>query len=125
MIHSVSETEAVHAVIGAYITGAKSGDLAVLAEAFHSSAWMYGFFGGAATNVPIADFFTIVTSNPSPSTSGEEYRAVVSSVSVTGTAASAIVQEENYLGCDFVDHFSLLRTDGKWQIVAKTYHQVR
>ena len=29
--------------------------------------------------------------------------------------------ETDYLGCDFVDYFSVARIDGRWQITNKTY----
>jgi hypothetical protein len=33
----------------------------------------------------------------------------------------AVLAEEDYLGCDFVDYFSVARIDGRWQIDNKTY----
>ncbi len=29
--------------------------------------------------------------------------------------------EADYLGCDFVDYFSVERIDGRWQITNKTF----
>jgi hypothetical protein len=33
----------------------------------------------------------------------------------------AVLVEHDYLGCDFVDYFSLARVDGRWVITNKTY----
>ena len=33
----------------------------------------------------------------------------------------SVLAETDYLGCDFVDYFSVARIDGRWQITNKTY----
>ena len=38
-----------------------------------------------------------------------------------GDAGVAVLVETDYLGCDFVDYFSVARIDGRWQITNKTY----
>ncbi len=105
-------------VVQLYIDGA-NGDVAKLEEAFHPDAWMFGHIGPMVTNIPIGEFFKMVAA--SPGMAGPGYRAHVSSVDVVGDAAVATLVEEDYLGCDFVDFFSLARIDGTWKIVNKTY----
>ena len=43
------------------------------------------------------------------------------SIHVTGDAGVAVLAEQDYLGCDFVDYFSVARIGGEWKIVNKTY----
>jgi hypothetical protein len=69
--------------------------------------------------VPIAEFFSLARqSGPAE----DDYRAEVQSVAIEGTAAVATLVEENYLAHDFVDYFSLLKIDGEWKIVNKSFH---
>lgn len=120
----IAEIEAVHEMIGRYVAGTRSGDVDVLASAFHADATMYGFLNGDATNVPIGAFFDMVKSFDAPEKTGAPYRARITSVEVNETAATATLVEENYLGFTFVNYFTLLRCGGDWRIVSKTYQQL-
>lgn len=108
----------VRAVIQLYIDGA-SGDASKLKEAFHPDAHMFGRIGDMATYVPIGEFIDMVDS--SPSMAGPDYTADVRTVDVAGDAGVAVLVEHDYLGCDFVDYFTVARIDGRWWITNKTY----
>jgi hypothetical protein len=108
----------VRAVIQLYIDGA-NGDVAKLKAAFHPDARMMGHIGPMDTYVPITAFFDMVAGRPGMA--GPNYRAFVRSIDVTGDAGVAVLVETDYLGCDFVDYFSVARIDGRWQITNKTY----
>ena len=105
-------------VIQLYIDGA-NGDVPKLEEAFHADARMYGHIGPMDTYVPIGDFFKLVADNPG--LAGPDYRAWITSMNVVGDAAVVVLQEDDYMGCSFVDFFSLARIDDRWKIVNKTY----
>ena len=115
---SMSDFDEIERVIQLYIDGA-NGDVAKLEEAFHPDARMFGHIGPMDTYVPIGDFFKIVADNPGMA--GPNYKAKITSINAVGDAAVAVLVEEDYMGCDFVDFFSLARVDGRWQIVNKTY----
>jgi hypothetical protein len=106
-------------VVQLYIDGA-SGDVGKLEEAFHADARMFGHVGDVHTYVPIGEFFKIVA-NSAGHLAGPNYSSSIRSIEVVGDAAVAILEEKDYMGCDFVDFFSLARIDGRWQIVNKTY----
>ena len=108
----------VRAVIDLYIEGA-SGDAGKLKDAFHPDARMFGHIGDMETYVPIGDFIGMVES--SPSMAGPGYTADVRMVDVAGDAGVAVLVEHDYLGCDFVDYFTVARIDGRWWITNKTY----
>jgi hypothetical protein len=108
----------VRAVIDLYIEGA-SGDAGKLRDAFHPDARMFGHIGDMETYVPIGDFIGMVES--SPSMAGPDYTADVRMVDVSGDAGVAVLVEHDYLGCDFVDYFTVARIDGRWWITDKTY----
>jgi hypothetical protein len=114
----MDDLEEINRVVQLYVDGA-NGDVAKLEEAFHPNAWMFGHVGEMNTYFPIGEFFKMVTDMPG--LAGPDYRARVTSVDVVGDAAVATLAEEDYMGCDFVDYFSLARIDGVWKIVNKTY----
>ena len=37
--------------------------------------------------------------------------------------ATAKLVETGFMGSNFVDFFQLIRVDGAWKIISKTYHQ--
>src|SRR5687767_1542513 len=115
----MGDYEAIARVVQLYIDGA-AGDVGKLEEAFHPDARMFGHIGEMATYVPIGEFFKIVA-NSAGHLAGPNYRARITSIDVVGDAAVAALEEQDYLGCDFVDFFSLARIDGTWKIVCKTY----
>ncbi len=103
-----------------YIEGA-AGDAAKLREAFHPQAQMFGKVGTREVAVPIEQFFATVQQRAG-TLCGPRYRATVIRVDVVGDAGVVAIAEEDYLGSDYVDWFSVARLDGRWQIVNKTFH---
>lgn len=114
----LNDLDAVRATIQLYIDGA-NGDVDKLREAFHPDARMMGHVGEMETYMPITGFFDFVAAHPG--LAGPNYRAVVRSIDLTGDAGVAVLAETDYLGCDFVDYFSVARIHGRWMITNKTY----
>jgi hypothetical protein len=114
----VQDYEDVRALIQLYIDGS-NGDVAKLQEAFHADAHMMGHIGSFETYMPIGDFFAMVATQPGMA--GPNYQAYVRSIDLAGDAGVAVLVESDYLGCDFVDYFSVARINGRWWITNKTY----
>ena len=114
----IQDLNDVRSLIQLYIDGA-NGDVAKLKQAFHQDARMFGHIGPMNTYVPITDFFAYVEALPGMAGSG--YQAIVRSIDLVGDAGVAVLVETDYMGCDFVDYFSVARIDGRWQITNKTY----
>ena len=114
----LKDLEEVRSLIQLYIDGS-NGDVAKLREAFHPDARMMGHIGPMETYIPITDFFKMVERQPGMA--GPNYQAYVRNIDVVGDAGVAVLVETDYLGCDFVDYFSVARIDGRWQITNKTF----
>jgi hypothetical protein len=71
------------------------------------------------TYIPIQDFFHIIEEQPGGA--GPNYRATIRTIDLVGDAGMVVLVEHDYIGCDFVDYFSVARIDGRWQITNKTY----
>ena len=114
----LKDLEEVRAVIQLYVDGA-NGDVAKLKQAFHPDARMMGHIGPMDTYIPISGFFDMVERQPGMA--GPNYKADVRTIDIVGDAGVAVLVETDYLGCDFVDYFSVARIGGRWQITNKTY----
>ena len=114
----LKDLDEVRAVVQLYIDGA-NGDVAKLEQAFHPDARMMGHIGPMDTYVPITDFFAMVKATPGMA--GPNYQATIRTIDIVGDAGVAVLVETDYIGCDFVDYFSVARIDGRWQITNKTY----
>ncbi|WP_296595802.1 nuclear transport factor 2 family protein [Phenylobacterium sp.] len=108
----------VRELIQLYVEGA-NGDVAKLKEAFHPEARMMGHIGPVETYIPITDFFRMIERQPGMA--GPNYQADVRTIDIVGDAGVAVLVETDYMGCDFVDYFSVARIGGRWQITNKTY----
>jgi hypothetical protein len=111
----------VRAIIQLYIDGS-NGDVDKLKQAFHPDARMMGHIGAVDTYVPITDFFKMVEKRPGMA--GPGYKAFVRSIDLSGDAGVAVLVETDYMGCDFVDYFSVARVGGRWMITNKTYAHI-
>lgn len=118
MANLVQDIEDVRKLVQLYIDGA-NGDVDKLKQAFHPDARMFGHIGPMDTYIPISGFFDMVQAQPGMA--GPSYKAVVRSIDLAGDAGVAVLVETDFLGCDFVDYFSVARIDGRWQITSKTY----
>lgn len=121
---TLTDYDAVAATIGLYTDGAYNADIATLRRAFHADAQMFGYFGGNLFAGSVEKvFFPVLTGNPSPASRKELYKSRIVRIDVTGDSAVAVLAEENFMGANFTDYFSLLKIAGAWKIVNKTFVQ--
>ena len=118
MSERMDEVKAVAATVQLYIDGARNAEVGKLKEAFHENALMFGAIAGHRYDVPVGTFFDLVVSSPAP---GDAYNAHIVSIDIVGDAAVATLAEDNYMGMDFVDIFSLSKIESRWKIVNKTF----
>jgi len=116
----LSDLEEVRRLIQLYIDGS-NGDVAKLKEAFHPEARMMGQIEplGFKSYFPIQKFFEMVEAKPGMA--GPNYKYYVRNIDLSNDAGVAVLVETDYLGCDFVDYFSVAKIDGRWWITNKTY----
>lgn len=116
-------TEAdVIAAVQRYVEGVTRADPAIVRGSFAANAVMWGYLGGAYESISADTFAETIVAPPQPA--GPEYSHRVHSVVVTGRIASAILDEEGYLGANFRDIFGLVEVDGVWRIASKVFTTV-
>jgi len=117
---TATDRDAITSTVQLYVDGASSGDVAKLRDAFHQEARMFGSVGGQRFDMPIAQMFDLVASQPMD-TDGA-YSARVTSVEQVGDVATATLEESGCWGAvSFVDFFALARIEGTWKIVSKVF----
>ena len=118
----LKDVAAVREVIQLYVKGSE-GDVELLRSIFHPDALMNGYFNGHLGIGSPEPFFTEVARLEGGHAS-ERYAGEIESIDVVGDVATARLVETDFLGSDFVDFFHLIRVEGEWKIISKTYHQV-
>jgi len=127
MSASISELESIRKVVDLYIDGVKNGKLESLKQAFHPQASMFGYKGADLFVTPIAGLYEYVGGTTPPfkdGSVGAKYACTITSISVSGHAATVEMVMEPYHAHDFVDYFQLLKVDGRWWIVSKLFDAV-
>lgn len=120
---AVVEDEAIASVLRLYTEGAASGDAAKLRKAFHEHARTYGSLNGARYDIPIDEM--IAMEERSPRDSDGRYTAHIMSIEQAGDVATATVEEDGCWGTvSFTSFLSLVKIDGRWQIVARVFAHV-
>ncbi|NKL21217.1 nuclear transport factor 2 family protein [Rhizobium leguminosarum] len=117
--NTTADYDAVVAVVGGYVEGLKTGDIAQLKKTFHENAIMYGFSPDGLLEGTIKNLYTFVEqygTAPNIAT-----RLDVLDITPT-TAVVRVTMENDAAGCDYTDYHSLIKIDGTWKVIAKLFH---
>ena len=115
---NVNEHDAIAKTVQHYIDGAKSGKGDDMKPAFHKDATIFGYTGDDLFAGPIQQLFDWNDGN-GPAT---ELQARIASIDLIDTVATVRLELDNWTGSRFTDLFTLLKVDGKWQIMNKVFH---
>jgi hypothetical protein len=120
-----SDVAEIEKVLQVYFDGLYEGDTKKLGQAFHPAAHLYSAGAdGKATDLPRADWFKGVESRPSGKTKGSERRDRIVSIDFSGPATAFAKVECQLPPRYFTDYLTLLKADGRWQVIAKAFHTV-
>ena len=89
-----AELSAITEVINKYAEGCHTGDIALLREAFHPDAMMYGSSGEQTIVTPIEGLYSFIETNEPPAKSGEPHQCFISSIQFEGGAANVRDQRD-------------------------------
>jgi hypothetical protein len=116
---SPSELKAIQAPIEHYFMAQKSGDGQYLLKAFSPDAKIIGHVNGKLTNRTLPEFVALFSGKPAEDEAERKRQFEV--LSVSGNAAVVRV-DLDYPKIKFTDYMSLLKLDGEWKIVNKSFH---
>ena len=115
------ELEAIRQTVLDYMEGMIRADLARLRNSFHPSALIVGHMAGVFTTETMDQFVRAVEEAGGLS-ADVPLPATIVVIDVAGPSAVAKV-ENDFANMRYTDYLSLLKIDGKWVIVHKTYHE--
>lgn len=115
----MAERIAVEDAVLNYVAGCAAADPETVAEAFSPDAQMWGYLAGEYVTISGAEFVAEVIDGADRP--GPEYSHSIHSVEVRGGVATAILDEEQFLGQDFRNYLGLVRLDGRWRIASKIF----
>jgi hypothetical protein len=116
---------AVRAVMERYVGAVYKADVDALRGLFHPAAVMSGYLGDTLLAGSPEPFLADVGSRPSMESAAAPYTAEILDIHASSLTASLRVEETGFFGqFSFVNYFHLLKVDGEWKIVSKTFQSV-
>jgi hypothetical protein len=115
------ELSLVSAAVEDYFEGMYRGDVARLRHVFHPQAMLYGYRDGIFTVLQIDEWLNKVAKRPIPAQNGEPFEMIIESIDLTGNVGNVKVRDL-YMGLRFTDYLNMVKLEGRWQIVNKTFH---
>jgi len=120
-----SDVAEVEKVLQVYFDGLYEGDTKKLGAAFHPSSHLYSVAAdGKAADFPRADWFKMVEGRKSAKASGSERRDRIVSIDFSGPGTAFAKVECQIPPRYFTDYLTLLKVDGRWQVISKSFHTV-
>ena len=118
----MSEFDEIRALVTSYFDGLYDGDIALLSSIFHERSRLHVILEGKLVEIEFAPYMDIVRGRQSPRALGAERRDQVVTISQTTSDTAFVVVSLLLSGKSYTDHLSLLKDEGRWQIISKVYH---
>ena len=116
-----SEIEAVEKVVWTYLDGLYEGDTGKLAQAFHEVSHLYSVSDGGVADLPREKWLEFVKGRASPKSKGLQRTDRIVSVDFSGPETAFVKVECSIHPRYFTDYLTLLKLNGGWKVVSKTY----
>ena len=113
----------IHAVVDKYVTGFNRGDKELLLSVFHPRFVSSGYFNGEL-QWDSGEAFAAFCEEAAPDRDGPVPEWTLENLTVSGQTAVAIVNDK-WGAREFRDSLTLLKHDGRWQIVFKAFHSLK
>jgi hypothetical protein len=108
-------------VLQDYLDGFYEGDIARLERVFHPSAHLYTAAEGVLQDDPMEAVYARVRARTPPAETRQKRHDRILAIELAAPEM-ALARVQLAIGPRlFTDHLSLLRIDGSWRIIAKTY----
>jgi Putative lumazine-binding len=119
---SAPDFAGVAGVLGLYFDGLHFSDTKRLAQVFHPKAQYVSVTDGTLLYRDMDEYFPVVDARPSPASRNEERRDEIVSVEFAGPVTARAVVRCSIGTRHFTDFLTLIRLDGRWQVMSKVFH---
>lgn len=109
-------------VLADYFDGLHHSDTAILRRVFHPAAQYVCATDGTLLQLRMDEYFPIVDRRASPASRGEARSDRIVSIEFAGPVTAFARVECSIAPKAFTDLLTLVRLDGRWQIIAKVFH---
>ncbi len=109
------------AVITQYVEAYLRADVDALRNVFARDAVMNGYVGNRLVTGAPEIFIQNVSEAPSIGSLGQNPRYEIGEIQITGHAAAVTVTQYDFGDFNFTDYMHLMKRDGRWQIISKTF----
>ena len=117
---AVSQEEAAARVpLENYLQGHATGDAEYFKKAFHPEARLFWYRDGKLMTRTSAEYIAGASGKPAPDEA--QRKRWIESIKITGNAGIGVIVLD-YPTTKFVDYMSLLKVDGEWKIINKTFY---
>lgn len=117
----VDDKAEIHQVITQYVEAYLRADVDALRQVFARDAVMNGHVGERPVKGAPEIFIQNVGKKPSIASLGQNPRYEIGDIQITGHAAAVTVTQYDFGDFNYTDYMHLLKRDGRWQIVSKTF----
>ena len=114
-----AQLQAITETVRTYVEGLVEGDAEKLRQAMHENACEIGYYQGELLWQDREAMIAMIEEEGATPDFDPDWQ--IETISLDGDVASVRV-EDIWLGTRFIDTLTLLRIDGRWQIVAKVFH---
>jgi hypothetical protein len=121
--NTMSDHQHIIDLVHTYGQSIHDGDVARLRSTFDPRAQLFGEVKGEPYHRNLEDYLSAVAKRQSPRELGHAYALAPLGVDVQGAVAVARLHFP-LLGFNYVDYLSLVKTNGHWLIVNKTFTHV-
>lgn len=119
------DIKAIEAVLQTYFDGLYEGDAAKLGAAFHETADLRSVAAdGSLAVLPRAQWLEGVKTRASAKSQGLERKDWVVTIDRSGPGTAFAKVHCQIPPRYFTDYLTLLKVDGRWQVISKAYHTV-
>ncbi len=116
------ECEAIKNLLADYADAVYHADIDRLKTIFHEKAFMNGFLGEDLLIGDVSPFYADLGSKPSMADNKDDFRYVIKHLEVVGNLAQATLFVDGFYGAATIqDCFHLVKCDGKWRIICKSF----
>jgi 4-oxalocrotonate tautomerase len=109
------------AALDDYFDGLYEGDVAKMRRIFHPCCHLYSAADGRLADDDLDSYLARVASRPSPESLGQRRHDAILGIAATREGAAFATLRTARAPRLYTDYLSLLRIEGSWRIVAKTF----
>jgi hypothetical protein len=112
----------IRALLQDYFDGLHFSDATRLGRVFHTSAMYVCATSGALQLLDMATYLPMVARRPSPASLGQAREDEIVSIEMAGPVTALARVHCTIAPKRFTDLLTLVRLDGRWQVLAKVFH---